>query len=172
MSALVAVLLALVLVASGLSHLRAPATTAAQVRAHGLAPVGRVMVVGLAAAELCLAVWLVAGVLGVMSTVAPLVLAGAFLLGCAGYLALVRSRGGAGLPCGCGLGDGGVGGWSVTRAAALGAAGLAASAVALDGTTQPPVGVGEWLIAALAALTFALLATILPMARPAQEALR
>lgn len=172
MSALVGVLLALVLVTSGMAHLRGPATTAGQLRAHAIVPVGPATILGLAAAELGLAAWLTAGVLGVGVTGPALVLAGAFLLGCAGYLALVRARGGTGLPCGCGLGDAGVGGWSITRAVALGGAGVAAGAAALDGVTQSPIDAAEWIIVTLAAATFALLAAILPVARPAPEVLR
>lgn len=172
MSTLVALLLALVLGASGVAHLRAPRVTAAQLRAHGLRPVGPAAVLVLGSAESVVALWLLRSAPDATAGALPLALAGAFLIGCAAHLARVRARGGSGLPCGCGLGEGGVGGWSVTRAAVLGAVGLLAAAARLEGVATTPVGAAEWIITLTAAATFAVLAAVLPAARPPQEVRR
>ncbi|WP_298748623.1 MauE/DoxX family redox-associated membrane protein [uncultured Serinicoccus sp.] len=163
----------LVLLVSGLSHVRAPRSTQAALSAHDLLPSSthRWLALVLGPVELVLAVALLAGGLGVLGgPVARVLGLGAALLclGFAAYLRVVlRRTAGQEVPCGCGLGATPVTGWSVVRAGLLGALALAAVTLPTGPWTALP-GAPVWaqaVVAAAGGLALAVGTAALPAAR-------
>ncbi|GAA4879536.1 MauE/DoxX family redox-associated membrane protein [Serinicoccus chungangensis] len=162
-----------VLLASGLSHTRAPGSTRAALQAHGTlpAPTHRWLALGLGPVELVLAVGLLAagaGLLGGPGVRALALGAAALCLGFAAYLRVVRRRThGQEVPCGCGLGTAPVTGWSVLRAGLLAAFALVTLALPTGPWTAAP-GAPVWaqvVVAAGGGLALAVATAALPAAR-------
>jgi Methylamine utilisation protein MauE len=156
LAAVAALTTSLLLLASGIAHLRRP--VGAELAVHAVLPrnVRPAVAIALPAAEL------LAGLAGVGTLRGPaLVLQAVLFAAFAAYLALVVRAGGAGVPCGCGLPEVPVGPVAVSRAAALAA--LALVAAAFSGGRPPDAG--SLALLAVAAPTLALLVAIVPAAR-------
>jgi len=156
LAAVAALTTSLLLLASGVTHLRRP--VGAELAAHGVLPrnVRSAVATALPAAEL------LAGLTGAVALRGPALVFQTLLFAAfAAYLALVVRAGGAGVPCGCGLPEVPVGPVAVGRAAAL--AVLALVAAAFSGGRPPDAA--SLALLAVAAPTLALLVAIVPAAR-------
>ncbi|XVX21407.1 MauE/DoxX family redox-associated membrane protein [Actinomycetota bacterium] len=164
---------ALVLVASGLSHLRDLAVLRRGMREHGVLPesIHAPAAIALTAAELVLAAALAFGLVVGSSGVTRLAAAGAAALFAAftAYLLLaLRRPGAAALPCACGLGDAPLGLWTVVRAALL-------AALAVIGAVWVPAAAGtlalpQLAVVLLATVSLAIGIGLLPAARAVEVA--
>lgn len=166
---------ALVLLAAAGSHLRYLPAQRRALATHGVLP--RVLhwpaTLGLLAAEAVLGMLLlVAVVVGDVTVARWAGTATAVLFtGFAAYLYAVwrvrAARGGAAVPCACGVGETEVGGWVVARAALF--AGLAAVGTAAADAAPPAAltdrTAPELAVVVAGALTFAVVITLLPVAR-------
>jgi hypothetical protein len=156
LAAVAALTSSLLLLASGVAHLRRPVR--AELDAHAVLPRNArpAAAIALPAAEL------LAGLAGAVTLRGPsLVLQAVLFAAFAAYLALVVRAGGTGVPCGCGLPEVPVGPVALGRAAAL--AVLALVAAVFSGGRPPDAG--SLALLAVAAPTLALLVAIVPAAR-------
>lgn len=166
---------ALVLLASAVSHLRAPAALQRGLGAHGVLPPGThrpvSLVLGPVEAVLGLAA-LGAALTGpatgtVLLMTAP---AAALLLALTVYLGRVlRTTAGRVVPCACGLGEAPVSGSTLARAGVLTAMAVTGGVTA-TGWSVPAAPAAEVLVTGAAALVLALSTALLPAARAVPEA--
>lgn len=173
LTAATALAVGLVLLASGAEHVRAPRSTRAALRAHGVLPVPthRALALLLGPVELVLALALLAGGVGLLAPLPTRVAALGAVLLCLGFTAYLllalRRTTGADVPCGCGLGTTPLTHWSVVRAGLLAA--FAVTALALpSGPWSSTSGAPVWaqgVVAACAGLALAVATAALPAAR-------
>jgi hypothetical protein len=156
LAAVAALTTSLLLLVSGIEHLRH--RVSAELAAHAVLPrnVRPAVAVVLPSAEL------LAGVAGAVALRGPALVVQAILFAAfAAYLALVIRAGGSGVPCRCGLPEVPVGPVAVGRAAALAALALLAAGF----SAGRPADAGSLALIAVAAPTLALLVAIVPAAR-------
>ncbi len=159
----------LLLVASGIAHVRPGAALHADLAAHRILPWATTASVALPAAELVLGTFALVALAGRLHVllVATLVAQAATFTAFAGYLTIVVRAGRGGLPCGCGLPDVPVGPGAIGRAAALAlVAAAAALEVARSGSSSTGApSLGDVALVTVAGATLALLAAVVQPAR-------
>lgn len=170
---------AIVLVVSGVSHVRDRVESRATLDRHAVLPtsVRRPSAVLLPALQLALGLALLGAIVTGAQTASVRLggVASALFLVFALYLHLAaRKPGAAGAPCGCGLGEAPLGVWVVVRAvlfaalSAVGAAGVATTN-GLDATTAGGLagaaGVAEAIVSVAAVASLVVAISVLPAAR-------